>query len=248
MWSVRSSLRSPVRTALVAGALALLTFGSGAQAASSGPTLRDVAQAVHVVGSGSLNWTVAVRSAPSVGAPRIAVLREFRSQYRPQFVLAVKTVSDPVTGAPRWYRIVVPGRPNGRTGWIPAGAATIAPAAKVIVIDRSERRLELWQGNRRLLATTVAVGAPGMETPLGLFYVQWKFVPTAEILGAYAFETSAYSKLSDWPGGGIVGIHGTYWPWLLGKAVSHGCVRVHNRDILRLRQLVGVGTPIKIVA
>jgi lipoprotein-anchoring transpeptidase ErfK/SrfK len=245
---VRSSLRSRARTAFVAGALALLTFGSGAQAASSGSSLREVAQAVHVVGSGTLNWTVAVRSAPRRDARRVAVLREFRSQYRPQFVLAVAAVSDESTGKPSWYKIVVPGRPNGRTGWIPAGAATIAPTGKLIVIDRSRRRLELWQGDRRLLSTTVAVGAPGMETPLGLFYVQWKFVPTAEILGAYAFETSAYSKLSDWPGGGIVGIHGTYWPWLLGKAVSHGCVRVHNRDILRLRPLVDAGTPIKIVA
>ena len=227
--------------------LALLTFGSGAQAASSGASLRDVAQSVRVVGSGSLNWTVAVRSAPSRSASRVTVLKEFRSEYRPQFVLVTAERLD-ANGVPTWYRIVVPGRPNGRTGWIPAGAATIAKTGKVIVIDRSERRLELWQGDRRLLATTVAVGAPGMETPLGLFYVQWKFVPKAEILGAFAFETSAYSKLSDWPGGGIVGIHGTYWPWLLGKAVSHGCVRVHNRDILRLRGMVGVGTPIKIVA
>jgi lipoprotein-anchoring transpeptidase ErfK/SrfK len=203
---------------------------------------------VHVVGSGTLNWTVAVRAAPRRDAKRVTVLREFRSQYRPQFVLAVKSIADARTGQPAWYEIVVPGRPNGRTGWIPAGAATIAPTQKLIVVARSSRRLELWQGQRRLLATTVAVGAPGMETPLGLFYVQWKFVPTAEILGAYAFETSAYSKLSDWPGGGIVGIHGTYWPWLLGKAVSHGCIRVHNRDILRLRGLVDVGTPITIVA
>jgi lipoprotein-anchoring transpeptidase ErfK/SrfK len=45
-----------------------------------------------------------------------------------------------------------------------------------------------------------------------------------------------------------VGVHGTNTPWLIGQAVSHGCVRVHNRDILRLRQLVEVGTPIKIVA
>jgi lipoprotein-anchoring transpeptidase ErfK/SrfK len=245
---VRSSLRSPARTAFVAGALALLTLGSGAQAAPAGPSLRAVAQTVHVVGSGSLNWTVAVRARPSRSAKRLTVLKEFRSQYRPQFVLVVAQVADQATGKASWYKIVVPGRPNGRTGWIPAGAATVAPTHKVIVIDRSRRQLELWQGERRLLATTVAVGATGMETPLGLFYVQWKFVPTAEILGAYAFETSAYSKLSDWPGGGIVGIHGTYWPWLLGKAVSHGCVRVHNRDILRLRGMVEIGTPIKIVA
>ncbi|MBA2567978.1 MAG: L,D-transpeptidase, partial [Actinobacteria bacterium] len=37
-------------------------------------------------------------------------------------------------------------------------------------------------------------------------------------------------------------------PELLGQAVSHGCVRVANRDILRLRSLVGLGTPIRIVA
>ena len=87
-----------------------------------------------------------------------------------------------------------------------------------------------------------------METPLGLFYVTWTFVPTAPVLGRYAFETSAYSRLSEWPGGGIVGIHGTFSPWLLGQAVSHGCVRVGNRDILRMRALVRLGTPIRIVA
>jgi lipoprotein-anchoring transpeptidase ErfK/SrfK len=68
------------------------------------------------------------------------------------------------------------------------------------------------------------------------------------VLGKFAFETSAYSSLSEWPVVGIVGIHGTYEPQLLGQAVSHGCVRVSNRDILRLRARVGLGTPIRIVA
>jgi lipoprotein-anchoring transpeptidase ErfK/SrfK len=45
-----------------------------------------------------------------------------------------------------------------------------------------------------------------------------------------------------------VGIHGTYAPSLLGRAVSHGCVRVSNPDILRMRRIVPVGTPIRIVA
>ena len=84
---MRSSLRSPARTAFVAGALALLTFGSGAQAAPAGASLRDVAQSVHTVGSGTLNWTVAVRAKPSRSSKRLTVLKEFRSEYRPQFVL-----------------------------------------------------------------------------------------------------------------------------------------------------------------
>ena len=67
------------------------------------------------------------------------------------------------------------------------------------------------------------------------------------ILGAYAFETSGYSKLSDWPGGGVVGVHGTNTPWLIGQAVSHGCVRLRNSDIVALRRYVRAGTPVKIV-
>jgi lipoprotein-anchoring transpeptidase ErfK/SrfK len=114
---------------------------------------------------------------------------------------------------------------------------------------RSRRRL--WDGNRLGRSGKVAVGARGAETPLGLFYVTDKFDPSVDpdwaILGAYAFETSAYSRLTDWPRGGIVGVHGTPWPNLLGQAVSHGCIRMHNRDIEFLRSRVPRGTPVKIV-
>jgi len=242
---VSSSLRSPAKTTFLVALLALLAFGSGARAAGG-----DVAAArsVEVVGSGDLNYTVTVRREPRRDSAKVTVLRQFRSSYRPQVVLALSRVTDPKTGQATWYKISVPGRPNGRTGWIPAGAAELEPVHKLIYIDRSERRLEFWKDGRLVLKTTVAVGRPHMETPLGLFYVQWKFVPHAPILGEFAFETSAYSKLSDWPGGGIVGIHGTFMPWLLGQAVSHGCVRMANQDVLKLRSLVGLGTPIKIVA
>ena len=98
-----------------------------------------------------------------------------------------------------------------------------------------------------MLRTRVAVGKPGAETPLGRFFVTAKFRPTLPVLGAYAFETSAHSRLTDWPGGGIVGIHGTPTPSVLGHAVSHGCVRVHNDVIVRLKQLVPLGTPITVM-
>jgi len=205
-------------------------------------------KSVSVIGSGELNRNVVVRAAPRSDARRVTVLREFRPDYRPQVVLALSQRTDPESGNPSWYRISVPGRPNGRTGWIPAAAADIRPVRELIQIDLSARTLALWSKGRVVLKTRVAVGRPGMETPRGLFYVTWKLVPRASVLGKFAFETSAYSKLSEWPGGGIVGIHGTYEPHLLGQAVSHGCVRVANRDILRLRARVGVGTPIRIVA
>jgi lipoprotein-anchoring transpeptidase ErfK/SrfK len=139
-------------------------------------------------------------------------------------------------------------RPNGRTAWVRGDGVDLIPVRRRIVIDRSERRLVLVDGERTLLRTQVAVGAAGMETPLGSFYVTAKFKPTEPILGSFAIETSAYSRLSEWPGGGIVGIHGTPMPWLLGRAVSHGCVRVANAAILRVARLAPLGTPIRIVA
>ena len=89
-----------------------------------------------------------------------------------------------------------------------------------------------------------------METPLGLFYVTVRFKPIKEpFLGAFAFETSAYSKLSDWPGGGVVGLHGWNDPSVLGKA---GLARLHQglerERAAFLRDRIPVGTPIRVVA
>ncbi len=206
---------------------------------------------VDVVGSGTILWRqVAVLAKPKLGSSRVAVLKQFRPDFRPQYVLAVDAVRAE-DGRPLWYRVLVPGRPNGRAGWVRAAALELRPVKKRLVIYRDARRFEFWAGAKLLRRGKIAVGKPGAETPLGLFYVTDKFDPSIDpnwaILGEYAFETSAYSKLTDWPGGGIVGVHGTPWPNLLGQAVSHGCVRLHNRDILFLRNRVPVGTPVKIV-
>jgi lipoprotein-anchoring transpeptidase ErfK/SrfK len=206
---------------------------------------------VEVVGSGTIVWRqVAVLAKPKAGARRVAVMKQFRPDFRPQYVLALDAVRAR-DGRALWYRISVPGRPNGRTGWVRAGAVELRPVKKRLIIYRGARRFEFWDGSRLVRTGRVAVGKPGAETPLGLFYVTDKFSPAIDpdwaILGEFAFETSAYSKLTDWPGGGIVGVHGTPWPHLLGQAVSHGCIRLHNDDVSFLRSRVPVGTPVKIV-
>lgn len=240
LWKSVRNTRRPV--SLIAGALLSLVAVAPGAGADAGRT-----SAVDVVGAGTLVWRqVAVRAKPSPSAARIAVLRQFRPDFSPQYVLALALVRGKV-GSATWYRISVPGRPNGRTGWVRAASLELWPVQKRLVIYRGARRFEFWDGGELVRAGKVAVGKRGAETPTGLFYVTAKFDPTAPILGAYALETSAFSKLSDWPGGGVVGVHGTPWPWLLGKAVSHGCVRLHNDDILFLRSRVPVGTPVKIV-
>jgi lipoprotein-anchoring transpeptidase ErfK/SrfK len=52
--------------------------------------------------------------------------------------------------------------------------------------------------------------------------------------------------LTDWPGGGFIGIHGTNAPGLIPGRVSHGCIRMRNEDITRLNSLMSVGTPVSV--
>ena len=235
-----------VIAASLAGA-ALFALASGPPAGARDPV--PALTAVDVVGSGPIVWQrVAVRTAPTRDARVITTLTEFRPDFRPRTILAIRARGDG-KGKPVWYQITIPGRPNGRSGWVPAASVDLKPVDRWLVIFRGERRFSLVLRGRVVRSGPVAIGAPGMETPLGLFFVQAIFRPTANsILGAYAFETSGYSRLSDWPGGGVVGVHGTNTPELIGQAVSHGCVRLHNRDIVFLRNVVRVGTPIKIVA
>jgi lipoprotein-anchoring transpeptidase ErfK/SrfK len=189
---------------------------------------------------------VAARTAPDRKARVIRVLHQFRRDYRLQIVQALGQTTSAEGKA--WFKISVPMRPNGTTGWIPAGSVSLKPTKNRIVVNRALRFIEVYRGDRRLLHAKVAVGAPGRETPLGDFYVTARFVPDDSFLGVFALETSAYSQLTEWPGGGVVGIHGTSKPWLLGQAVSHGCVRVSNATALALKRLAPVGTPISIVA
>jgi lipoprotein-anchoring transpeptidase ErfK/SrfK len=188
---------------------------------------------------------VPARVSPNPHARVIKVMHMFRLDYRTQEILALSTTlgSD---GKP-WYRISVPMRPNGIKGWIPASSVSISPTVSQIVINRSARTIDIYWKGKHALHAIVAVGAPGMETPVGHYYVAARFVPYQDpFLGVFAVETSAYSKLTEWPGGGVVGIHGTSAPQLLGQAVSHGCVRVSNQTAAAMVKLAPLGTPITI--
>jgi lipoprotein-anchoring transpeptidase ErfK/SrfK len=228
---------------LLVAVVAALAFPTVALAVSQSPPK-------SVVGSGTINVpTLSIRSAPSGRAPVVAQLSEFRPQdYRPRYVLAV-ALRKGKKGKPAWYKITIPGRPNGRTGWVPAKQVTIRSVPWQVVVFRASRVIQLWKKDQLVYSSKVAVGAPGMETPIGLYYVTVRFRPVTEpFLGTFAFETSAYSKLSEWPGGGVVGLHGTTAPSLLGQAVSHGCIRISNEAANFLRDRLPLGAPIRVLA
>jgi lipoprotein-anchoring transpeptidase ErfK/SrfK len=242
--------------AAAAGFAAAVALPTRADAGSTGTTgttgSRSVSshtkiESVFPAAGQLLVHSVVARKAPSPQSAVIKVMHDFRPDFRPQVILAVRKRlgGDGVV----WYRISIPMRPNGTYGWIPASSVSLTPARSQIVIDRSARTIDVYRRGKHAWHGIVAVGAPGRETPLGHFYVAARFVPYHDpFLGVFAEETSAYSKLTEWPGGGVVGIHGTSLPQLLGQAVSHGCVRVSNTTARALRRLAPLGTPIWIKA
>lgn len=210
--------------------------------ASPGTAATTRAESVFPAAGALLVDKIAVRTQPSPKAPVVKVMSQFRPDYRLQEIFAVSTRTG--TDGKLWYRISVPMRPNGRMGWIPAADAALAPTVSRIVVHINARTIDVYWHNRHVVHAIVAVGSPGRETPLGHYYVQARFVPDDPFLGVFAVETSAYSKLTEWPGGGVVGIHGTSMPQLLGQAVSHGCVRVANSTAEALKRYARLGTPI----
>jgi len=202
---------------------------------------------LRIPAAGELLRTVAVRSAPRPSARIVRVLSRFRADAQFQIVLAVGSRQG--TDGAWWYRISLPGRPNGARGWVPADATDVRPARNRIVVRLAARKLEVRRlsDGKLLLRTPAAVGAAGSPTPLGRdFYVQSAFVPTDPFYGTFALETTAYARVTDWPTN-VVGIHGTNRPELLGRPVSHGCVRVSNEAARRLAGLAPLGTPIDVV-
>ena len=148
-----------------------------------------------------------------------------------------------------WYRVQLPMRPNGITGWVRAAAVTVATVQSRVVVDLSTRRLTLLRDGRRVLSATVAVGAPATPTPTGRYYVNQRLIPT-DPNGPYgpgAVGISAFSDvLTGWAQGGPVAIHGTDAPWSIGHDVSNGCIRLPNATLRRVFAAALAGTPVVI--
>jgi hypothetical protein len=189
-----------------------------------------------------------VRRNPTGTSRTIVRLRFLTEDRRPEIYLALRRTID--DEGQEWVEIRVPRRPNGTTGWV--RRESLGPFHRVmtrLVINRRTFRASLYKEGRRIWSARVGVGAPGTPTPAGRFYIREKLrsLEGGTIYGPLAFGTSAYSRLSDWPRGGVVGIHGTNQPQLIPGRPSHGCVRVRNRAILRLGRLMPLGTPVRIL-
>jgi len=133
--------------------------------------------------------------------------------------------------------------------YFPASAFDkLTPVDTHLYVDRTKLTATLKRNGVTVFTTHVGVGRAGWPTPAGEYYIRDRLTGYANpVYGPIAFGTSARSAaLTDWPGGGFVGVHGTNEPGILPGYVSHGCIRMPNESILKLARLMHVGTPLTI--
>ena len=192
-----------------------------------------------------LRATVA-RNAPSAKARPVGRLPTLTPDGTTNIVVADGEAD--VDGA-TWVRVALSVLPNDTEGWVPRsslGGWSFVDTR--LVIDRARFTATLYRAGRVIFLARVGVGAPGTPTPAGQFYVRDRLSGFSNpTYGPIAFGTNARSAtLTDWPGGGVVGIHGTDQPALIPGRISHGCIRLTNAAVLKLGKLMPVGTPVTI--
>lgn len=105
-----------------------------------------------------------------------------------------------------------------------------------ITVNISTRTLTLYRNGQWVKSYPVAVGKPSTPTPKGTFTIINKAVNPG---GPFGSRWMGLSKPH-------YGIHGTNNPSSIGKAVSNGCIRMYNKDVNELYNLVPIGTVVKI--
>ncbi len=151
-----------------------------------------------------------------------------------------------------WINVQLPIRPNGSTGWIQVDQVDLAFTDFRLVVDRGEHQLTVYEAGQVSKTFEIAVGTGDTKTPVGEFFITELLQtpdPDESAYGPYAFGLSGFSNdLEEFNGGnGVIGIHGTNDPDSIGSDVSHGCVRLHNEDIVELRNLLPLGTPVTVI-
>jgi L,D-transpeptidase catalytic domain len=193
-----------------------------------------------------LERRVAVRATASSTAPVVATLTRETSDRTQELLLLLDGT---MVGHRTWIRVRLPILPNNSTGWIPRGVlGNFHVVHTHLFLNRATFTLWLQRDGKTVFETRVGIGKPSWPTPAGQFYVRDMLTRFHDpFYGPLAFGTNARSDvLTDWPGGGFVGIHGTNQPSLIPGRISHGCIRLKNSAILRLGKLMGPGTPLTI--
>ncbi len=151
-----------------------------------------------------------------------------------------------------WTQVQLPVRPNGSIGWVRSSEVSLSSHNYSIDIDLGGHEIVVMKGEDEVLRSPIGVGRADRPTPGGDYFITELLQPPDPdgLYGPYAYGLSGYSDvLMDFRGGeGVIGIHGTNEPDLVGTDVSSGCIRLPNTEITRLVDAIGLplGTPVTI--
>ena len=232
-------------------ALAAVCLANVAGATVANPALGARAQ-THVQATQELVVLLApqvAHQAPDAGSPAVAPVADRRPITGEQTTLPVLSRVIGAGGA-QWLHVMLPGRPDGLTGWISQSRTRLLVTPWRIVVDLAARRVKAYRDGKLVGDFEAVVGKPSTPTPSGEFFVEevLRMAPT-EPGGPFALALSARSNvLQEFEGGpGQIAIHGREnLGGVLGTAASHGCVRLATASIDWLAARIVPGTPVTI--
>lgn len=243
-----------VATAALVGVLTGACGGSGTTATEQTSTATTAAHSAteqRVEGHAAVvvkdpSTPVEVRQGPAGDAKVINDALPGRTRFGTPLTMLVLDRTD------AWFYVALPGRPNGSTGWVEAERFELRRLVDEIVVRLARRTIELSVGGKDYVGR-IAVGAPDTPTPLTKDGVPAYVTDTVSKnprgpYGPTALGLSLHSDVLTTFGdsGGQVAIHGTNEPQSIGKAASHGCIRVEE-DLAGLLVRIAAGTPVTIL-
>jgi lipoprotein-anchoring transpeptidase ErfK/SrfK len=191
----------------------------------------------------------AAHAAPAAGSRQVAFVPDRRPITGERTMLPVIGHST-APNATAWLKVMLPGRPDGSMGWIAKEETRELVTGWRILVDLGARRVMVYHDGHRVRAFQAVVGKPSTPTPTGQFFVEETVqIEPGEADGPFALALSARSNvLQEFEGGpGQIGIHGREGlGGILGRAESHGCIRLATASIDWLAARIGPGTPVKI--
>ncbi len=249
---VRTSSSGCLRALLVAACSALALGGAAERALAADEYSTELGKVVRLSDERTMTrWAVPLKTArvyvtASAKARTIARLRLLTEDRMPEVYIALALATN---SEGNWLKIRIPGRPNGRSGWVRRSAfGDLERNQYRLEINRRSFHIRLFRAGRLIYRARVGVGTAQTPTPAGQFWIREKLrFRSNPLYGHYALGTAAYAPtLSEWPGGGVVGIHGTAFPSLIPGRPSHGCIRMRNSSMAKLWRMTPLGTPLRI--
>ena len=149
--------------------------------------------------------------------------------------------------------------PRGMNVTVPSQWVLPTSKTEGIVINIAELRLYYFMDRIRMVKTfPIGIGDEGWETPLGIYRIGEKrvrptwYIPASlqEKYGQKAIPPGPDNPLGNYwmrLGNSLYGIHGTNFPWSVGRLVTHGCIRLYPEHIQELFQLTQPGTPVELI-